>query len=101
MFQEHEGPISSLLQKELDDRVAAAGGDILAVRHELEEELHTLEAQQDASDTPQAFQGKVALVLGEIEYLDLKLHEAQQPVAEKHPGLVEQLRDFLARHSEG
>lgn len=95
-----EGPISPLLQKELDDRVAAASGDILAVRHELEEELHQLEAQQSASDTPQALQPDVALVLGEIEYLDQKLHEAQQPIVEKHPGLVERVRDLLARHSE-
>lgn len=99
MYRDDE-PISPMLQKELDERVAAAGGDILAVRHELEEELHALEAQQDASDTPQAFQTNVALVLGEIEYLDMKLHAAKQPVVEKHPGLVERVRKFLTRHNE-
>ena len=95
-----EEPISPRLQKELDDRVAAAGGDILAVRHELEEELHKLEAQQDASDNPQAFQTQIALILGEITYLDHKLQKAQQPVVEKHPGLVERIRHFLTGHGQ-
>jgi hypothetical protein len=87
--------VSPAMQKELDERIAAAGGDIQAVRHELEDELHRLEAEQAEAENPAPLQTQIALVLAEIEYLDVKAKEAGAELAEKHEGLVERLRNWL------
>jgi hypothetical protein len=62
--------ISEGLQKELDQRIAAANGKVSSVRQELQKELHALEAQQGNSDGSQTTQVQVALILAEIRYLD-------------------------------
>ncbi|MCB0156607.1 MAG: hypothetical protein KDD83_00625, partial [Caldilineaceae bacterium] len=65
--------VSPAMADELDARVKQAGGDIAAVRHEVEDKLHAMEAQEEPAD-----QVQVALLLAEIEYLDAKAEEAQQ-----------------------
>jgi len=92
--------ISPRLAQELDSRIAKANGDILAVRHELEEQLHALEHKADRAPNPEAFRQDIVLILSQIEYLDLKLRETNQPVVEKHVGLAERLRHLLGRHAE-
>ena len=88
--------ISPKLAQDLEARIQMRGGDILAVRHELEGQLHALEKLADASDNPEAYRPDIALLLSEIEYLDKRLEEEQRtPVQEKHPGLVERLRKKL------
>ncbi len=92
--------VSPALQKELDQKIADAGGDIQAVRHELEDQLHELEKQQEASDDPESFRPHIALLLAEIEYLDKKALEAKQTVVEKHEGLLDRIREWLAGSKE-
>jgi len=58
------------LQKDLDQRIAAAGGSIATVRQELQKELHGVETQQNVSSQPQDTQVQVALLLAQIRYLD-------------------------------
>jgi|SRR4051812_29981926 len=62
--------IPSGLQKDLDQRVAAAGGKVATVRQELQKELHGVEMQQNASAKPQDVQVQIALLLAQIRYLD-------------------------------
>ena len=58
------------LQKDLDQRIAAANGNVSSVRKELQKELHGLEAQQTDASTAQITQVQIALTLAEIRYLD-------------------------------
>jgi len=58
------------LQKELDQRIAAANGNVSSVRQELQKELHSLEAQPTDDSTAQMTQVQIALTLAEIHYLD-------------------------------
>jgi len=64
------------LQKELDQRIAAANGNVSSVRKELQKELHSLEAQQTDDSTAQVTQVQVALTLAEIRYLDFLTNTA-------------------------
>ena len=82
--------VSPAMADELDARVEQAGGDIAAVRHEVEDKLHAMEAQEEPAD-----QVQVALLLAEIEYLDAKAEEAQQSVQEKHVGLMDRIRHMF------
>jgi hypothetical protein len=85
----HES-VSPAMGAELDARIEAAGGDIAAVRHELEDQLHALEEEDQLKD-----QVQIALLLGEISYLDEKAEELQQPVPEKHVGLIDRIRSLF------
>ncbi len=88
--------ISPKLAEELETKIKEAGGNILAVRHELEEQLHALEKKADSSTDPNTYRADIALLLSEIEYLDKKLAAQEVPsVTEKHPGLVARLRQKL------
>lgn len=86
--------VSSAMAEELDGRVEQAGGDIAAVRHELEDELHVIEANEQPEDRVQ-----IALLLAEIIYLDAKAKEAQQSVQEKHVGLMDRMRHIFSREA--
>ncbi len=83
--------VSPAMVKELDERVAQAGGDISVVRHQLEDELHELE-------TTNGERVRIALVLSQIEYLDAKAKEMNQSVQEKHEGLIDRIRHMF--HNE-
>lgn len=83
--------VSPAMAKDLDGRVEQANGDIRTVRHQLEDELHELE-QNNAERV------QIALVLAQIEYLDAKAEQANQPVEEKHEGLMDRIRRMF--HSE-
>lgn len=83
--------VSPAMAKDLDGRVEQANGDISTVRHQLEDELHELE-QNNAERV------QIALVLAQIEYLDAKAEQANQPVEEKHEGLMDRIRRMF--HSE-
>lgn len=82
--------VSPAMAKELDERVEQAGGDIAIVRHQLEDDLHALEAHETTDDLVQ-----VALILSEIEYLDKKAQDAMQAVEEKHEGLADRIRHMF------
>lgn len=83
--------VSSAMAEELDGRVEQAGGDIAAVRHELEDQLHALEANEKPEDRVQ-----IALLLSEMIYLDEKAKEMQQSVEEKHVGLMDRMRHIFS-----
>jgi len=89
--------VSPKLAEELEAKIQAKGGDILAVRHELEDQLHALEKKADTSEEPNAYRTDIALLLSEIEYLDQKLTQQAEKkhIEEKHPGLVARLREKL------
>ncbi|MCB0073886.1 MAG: hypothetical protein KDE20_20605 [Caldilineaceae bacterium] len=82
--------VSPAMAADLDARVKQAGGDIAAVRHEVEDKLHAMEAQEEPAD-----QVQIALLLGEIDYLDAKAEAAQQSVQEKHVGLMDRIRHMF------
>lgn len=82
-----QNSVSSAMALELDARIQQAGGDIAAVRHEIEDELHAAEMHEGTVD-----QVRIALLLGEIEYLDAKAEEQEQRVEERHEGLVDRIR---------
>jgi hypothetical protein len=84
--------VSQLMAEELDARVEQAGGDIAVVRHQLEDELHTMEADEQPGDRVQ-----IALVLSEILYLDEKAKAMQLSVQEKHEGLVDRIRHMFSK----
>lgn len=86
--------VSPAMADELDARVQQAGGDIAAVRHEVEDRLHTMETQEESAD-----QVQIALLLAEIEYLDAKAEELQQQVEEKHVGLIARFRNLFREPS--
>jgi hypothetical protein len=82
--------VSLAMAEELDGRIEQAGGDIAAVRYELEDKLHALEANEKPEDRVQ-----IALLLSEIIYLDEKAKEMQQSVEEKHVGLMDRMRHIF------
>lgn len=83
--------VSPAMAKDLDGRVEQANGDIRTVRHQLEDELSELEQNN-------AVRAEIALVLAQIEYLDAKAEQTNQPVEEKHEGLMDRIRRMF--HSE-
>jgi hypothetical protein len=91
--------VSPGLQQELDGRIEDANGNILAVRNQLEEELHSMEAKQDSSVSPAPLQRKVALLLGEIAYLDHKLSVSSQEIGAKRQGLWERIQTWVRPHA--
>jgi len=82
------------LQKELDQRIAAANGNVASVRKELQKELHTLEAQQTGSSTSQTAQVQIALTLAEIRYLDFLTNTAHADMPK--PSLWQRLGSMFA-----
>jgi hypothetical protein len=91
--------ISEGLQKELDQRIKAAGGNIPAVRAELQKELHALEAKQGESDGSSASQVQVALILAEMRYLDA-LAQAGSGGKPKHsPNLWQRMSSLFDKKS--
>lgn len=82
--------VSPAMAVDLDARVKQAGGNIVTVRQEIEDQLHALEAQEESVD-----QVQIALLLAEIEYLDAKAEELQQQVEEKHVGLIDRFRNLF------
>ena len=94
MYEDNE-IVSPMLAKELDERVEKANGDIQAVRHEIEDELHALEQKAEAENTYNEHRPQIALLLSEIEYLDAKAAEANQVVEEKHEGLLDRIRGWF------
>ena len=84
--------ISPLLQEELQERVSKAGGDVDAVRQQLEAELRELETADIEADTVSARRRDIALVLAEIEYLDEEQHEELQSHESSHTGFVARIR---------
>lgn len=84
--------VSPAMAAELDARVAQAGNDIAAVRHEIEDKLHAMETQEESAD-----QVQIALLLADIEYLDAKAEELQQQVEEKHVGLIARIRNLFRK----
>ena len=89
-MSEHHA-VSPAMADELDARVEQAGGDIAAVRHELEDQLHAMQADEKPVE-----QVQIALVLAEIIYLDEKAQEMQQSIQEKHVGLVDRIRHMFS-----
>ena len=83
--------VSQAMAEELDARVEQAGGDTAVVRHQLEDKLHTMEADEQPGDRVQ-----IALVLSEILYLDEKAKAMQQNVQEKHEGLMDRIRHIFS-----
>lgn len=92
--------VSPMLAKELNERIAKAGGNILAVRHEIEDELHALEKEAEATGEPEEYSLKTSFLLSQIEYLDAKLQKAGQTPVEKHEGLVERIRHLFKKNSD-
>ena len=89
-MSEHHA-VSPAMADELDGRVEQAGGDIVAVRHELEDQLHAMEADEKPVE-----QVQIALVPAELIYLDEKAQEMQQSIQEKHVGLVDRIRHMFS-----
>jgi hypothetical protein len=87
--------ISPQLQKELDSRVAEAGGDIEVVKQQLEAELHDIENAETDSDSSSARRRDIALILGEIKYLDEEELEAEKANKAEHPSLMTRMRHAL------
>lgn len=87
--------ISPTMAKELDARVDAAGGDISAVRHEVEDELHAYEQDENVPEDSTRRRLQIALLLAEIEYLDAKASAAGQATSEKHEGLTDRVRGWF------
>lgn len=83
------------LQEELDQRIAAANGDVSSVRKELQKELHSLEVQQTTSDNSQAKQVQVALTLAEIRYLDSLINSTQDEMPK--PSFWQRVGSVFAR----
>ncbi|NOZ70834.1 MAG: hypothetical protein GXP38_02800 [Chloroflexi bacterium] len=92
--------VSPLLAKELNERIAKVGGDILAVRHEIEDELHAIEKEAMATGKPEEYSLKTSFILSQIEYLDAKLQEAGKKPVEKHEGLVDRIRHLFHKNNE-
>ena len=84
--------VSPLLQEELDGRVADAGGDIEAVKLELEYELKTLESAATESGQPQMGRRDAALLLAEIQYLTQLQESAESASHAAHVGLMARMR---------
>lgn len=91
--------VSPTLAKNLDERVETAGGKIATVRHEIEDELHAYEQNPDAEPDQTQRRLHIAMLLSEIEYLDVKAGAAGQKISPKHEGLVELVRGWF--HHEG
>ena len=87
--------ISPAMAKDLDERVDAADGNISVVRHEIEDELHAYEQNPDAEPDPTQRRLHIALLLSQIEYLDVKASAAGQKITPKHEGLAERVRGWF------
>ncbi len=87
--------ISPALAKSMDERIAAVGGDISAVRHEFEDELHAYEQDQDVTGDRTQRRLHIALLLSEIEYLDAKAVAEGHKITHKHEGLVDRVRGWF------
>jgi FtsZ-binding cell division protein ZapB len=85
----HEA-VSQAMAAELDARIEKANDDIAAVRHEIEDQLHAMESNGQLDD-----QVQIALMLGQISYLDEKAEERNQSLPEKHIGLMERIRNLF------
>ena len=87
--------ISPTLAKGIDERIAAAGGNIATVRHEFEDELHGYEQNPDAQSDPTEQRLHIALLLSEIEYLDEKAFAEGQQITPSHEGLMDRVRGWF------
>jgi len=71
------------MQQELDRRIQAARGNLAAVRQELEQQLKSLGAQQATqpaqSPEAQGTNGEIALLRGELLYLDSLAEHQKSP----------------------
>ena len=88
--------VSPTLAKGIDERIAAAGGDIATVRHELEDELHVYEQNPDAQSDPTQQRLHIAMLLSEIEYLDAKAFGEGQQITPRHEGLIDRVRGWFS-----
>jgi len=86
------------MQQEIDRRIQAARGNLAAVRQELEQQLKSLGAQQ-ATQSTQSAEGKgtlgeIALLRGELLYLDSLAERAKNPKpgfgSQRHSGSANQ-----------
>jgi hypothetical protein len=87
--------ISSALAKSMNERVADAGGNTSTVRHEIEDELHAYEQDQDAPADLTQRRLHIALLLSEIEYLDAKSVAEGHKIIHKHEGLTDRMRGWF------
>ena len=91
--------ISPTMAKGLDERVDAAGGKISTVRHEIEDELHAYEQDQEMMVDRTKRRLHIALLLSEIEYLDAKAVAEGHKISVKHEGLTDRVRGWF-RHKD-
>jgi hypothetical protein len=94
--------LSKPMQRELDERIVAAGGDVASVRREVEAALADINRQQDAPNPPSGLPADRALLMIELRYLDAKARTAS-PQATPRGGwfanLGETLRGMIGRGS--
>lgn len=91
--------ISAALQRELDARIAAAGGDVLKVRREVEAEVQALE-QQAPETHDSSHQVQVALLRGELLYLDSLAKTTEEPEEQQAPNLWQRLSNLFRGRKE-
>lgn len=90
--------LSKPMQRELDERIAAAGGDIASVRREVEARLVELNRGQ-AETEARGSQADRALLMIELRYLDAKARPA--PSSETRGSWLNGLGASLRRRVSG